>query len=80
MTAHAFEVNFGWAKGYPEVRGILGFANQYGNVQECLAGNAPHLQARAAKLAGGVDQRDLKATVSGKKSSSVATGAATKNQ
>jgi hypothetical protein len=38
------------------------------------------LQARAAKLAGGVDQRDLKATVSGKKSRSVATGAAAKNQ
>ena len=80
MAANALEVDLGGAEGDAKVGGILGLGNKLGDMQECLAREAADLKACASKLAGGIDQGDLKTAVCGEEGGGIATGAAAQDK
>ena len=39
MSAHLIQVDLRLGEGDPEFRGMLGFANHFSNMQQCLGGD-----------------------------------------
>ena len=68
-------VNLRFAEFYAPVFGVLRFVDQLGNMQQRLGRNAAAVQAHAAGVRFGVNQRDLHSEVSGEKCGGVASRA-----
>ena len=70
-VAQRFEVDLGPAEADAPLAGLVGLADQPSDVQQRLRGDATVVQADAARVRRGVDQRHIEAALGGEEGGGV---------